>query len=67
MKRVCWIIIATCATGCSAVAKKADELATVSVGADALSAVQIERSMMLGPERLPACLNLSITLPRLRR
>jgi hypothetical protein len=49
--------------GCSNVTDKASDLTTVSVGADTLSAVQIERSMALGPTRLPACLNLSITLP----
>jgi hypothetical protein len=63
MNRVCLVVVAACAAACSAVSKKADELVTVSVGADSLSAVQIERSMVLGPAKLPACLDLSITLP----
>lgn len=64
MKRIRLVLVlATCTAACSAVSDKADEFTTVSVGAEALSPVQIERTVMLGPERLPACLNLSLTLP----
>jgi hypothetical protein len=51
------------AVACSAVTKKANDLTTVTLGSDVLSPVQIERTMMLGPERLPGCLNISLTLP----
>jgi len=61
MKRACLLLLA--AVGCADVSDAASDLTTITVGADALSAVQIERSMALGPERLPACLELSITLP----
>jgi hypothetical protein len=58
------LLIATATSlGCGAIKDGVDDLATVGIGRDALSAVRIERSIDLGPARLPACLPVSITLP----
>lgn len=63
MKPACLFTIAILSTGCSAIAEKADDLTTISIGADQLSAVQIDQSMTLGEGQLPACLPITITLP----
>jgi hypothetical protein len=49
--------------GCADVSEAVDDAATVEVGAESLRAVEIERSMSLGIDRIPACLDFSATLP----
>jgi len=66
MKRACLVILTLLtngAMGCNDVSDAAADLTTITVGADALNAIEVERTLTLGPERLPACLNLAITLP----
>lgn len=63
MKASRLILVAACLVGCGDLTRRADDLVTVSVGEDSLRAVEIDREVMLGPERLPACLDVSITLP----
>jgi len=56
-------LLAILGTGCGAIEDGVDDLATVGIGREALSEVRIERTVDLGPARLPACLPVSITLP----
>lgn len=66
MKRACVLLFGAFSagvTGCADVTDKASDLTTISVGAGELDAVQVERTMTLGPGPIPACLDISLTLP----
>jgi hypothetical protein len=63
MNRACLSILAAMSFSCGGVSNAVDELATVEVGTDALPVVQFERSVTLGVDRLPGCLDFSVTLP----
>jgi hypothetical protein len=54
--------MALCAS-CSGVSNAVDEFATVEVGTGALSPVMVERSFALGPDNIPLCLDVALTLP----
>jgi hypothetical protein len=49
--------------GCADVSDAVDDATTVTVGADSLRAVEIERSMALEAARIPGCLDFSATIP----
>ena len=57
------IVLAALSCSCAAVSDTAEALSTVELGAEALSPVQLERSIELGADRIPACLDFSVTLP----
>lgn len=63
MNRIGIFILAAVSCSCAGVSESVDELATVELGAEALSPVQLERSVELGADRIPACLDFSATLP----
>lgn len=48
--------------GCTGVSNAVDDAATVRVGAESLRAVELERSMTLGIDKIPACLDFSTTI-----
>jgi hypothetical protein len=56
-------LLAAIGLGCADVSEAVDDAATVTVGADSLRAVEIERSMRLEAARIPGCLDFSATLP----
>jgi hypothetical protein len=62
MHLACFSSLVVLALGCSGVSNAVDDAATVRVGAESLRAVEIERSMTLGVERIPGCLDFSATL-----
>lgn len=63
MKRACLLCLAALSFSCDSISKAADDIATIELGADSLSAVQLERSVTLGAGQLPVCLDVSLTLP----
>ena len=64
MKRACLIWLLACGpVGCASVSEKAEDITTISLGADDLQKVQIDQSVMLGDTpMLPACLPIQLTL-----
>jgi hypothetical protein len=63
MKRAqLWLFAGLCVS-CNSLRHTADEIATIDLGADELSPIQIERSVELGPARLPACIDVSGNAP----
>ncbi|MEY4582230.1 MAG: hypothetical protein RL701_6933 [Pseudomonadota bacterium] len=65
MKSTCLLLLASCAVGCEAINNTADDLTTISVGVNELSAVQFDKTMDLGQGDVPfpGCLSISVTLP----
>lgn len=56
-------LLAMLCASCADIRDTADATTTVRLGADALSPVEIERTMTLGVDRLPLCLDVMLTLP----
>jgi hypothetical protein len=61
-RQILCLLTLLCAS-CADIRNTADATSTVRLGAEALSAISIERSMTLGIDRLPVCLDVMITLP----
>jgi hypothetical protein len=62
IKRVCLLVLAAGSVSCANVSDAVDQWTTVGLGADEISPVQIDRSLTLGPDELPACLDFSATI-----
>lgn len=48
---------------CSDLTNAADDIATIDLGAEQISPIEIERSVELGPARLPVCIDVGGTAP----
>jgi hypothetical protein len=63
MKAAYVLCLAAMTVNCASVSDKVDDLATVELGPDVVSPIEIERSVELGAGTVPACLDFSATLP----
>jgi hypothetical protein len=64
MKSAYWALLSALCVGCAGVSEKAADWTTVSLGADSLQAVQIDESVMLAAQPLPACLPIVLNLQK---
>jgi hypothetical protein len=63
MRRMSLCLIAALCVSCADLRETADATTSVRLGAEALSPIDIERSMTLGVDSLPICLDVMVTLP----
>jgi hypothetical protein len=62
MQSACLPLLTALGLGCSGVSQAVDDAVTIRVGAESLRAIEIERSMDLGVDRIPACLSFTATI-----
>jgi hypothetical protein len=63
MNRAQLLLFAVLCVSCSNLTDAADDIATIDLGAEQLSPIEMERSVELGPARLPACIDIGGTVP----
>ena len=63
MRRMTLCLLATLCASCADLRETADAVSSVRLDAQYLSPIEIERSMTLGVDSLPICLDVSLTLP----
>jgi hypothetical protein len=63
MNRAQLFSLAALCVSCSDLSDAADDIATIDLGGEQLSPIEIERSVELGAARLPACINVGGTVP----
>lgn len=63
MQRMTLCLITALCVSCADLRETADATSSVRLGAEALSPIEIERSMTLGIDSLPICLDVMLTLP----
>jgi hypothetical protein len=63
MHRAQLLLFVGLCVSCSSLTDAADDIATIDLGAEQLSPIQIERSVELGPAKLPICFDVGGTAP----
>jgi hypothetical protein len=63
MTRACLLVLAALTFSCENISNAVDDLRTIELGEEELSAVEIDRSVTLGSGQIPLCLDVSVTVP----